>query len=285
MTRARAARALTRGLVLALLAAVALLGWRPSPAFAEDAASCQSSGGVYVYIQPGGGGCSHTDGNGMTILRGLTSVNTNSTGMICQIGGYPDSCPDPVPTNDYWAYWSWSGTAWTYANVGAAADWPKPGEVRAWTFGDRARPSVTPPKPLAPSTVAATTSSATTTSTTTGGTASSDTTTRAPTTRATSTGTTTHVSTATATHAASARTPSPSASASGATPTGSPTPAAAWATPPGPGETGTATPIAVIATTPTSATPRGTPWGVVATVGLLLLAGAGILVARRRGRS
>ena len=196
MTRARAVRAVGRGLVLALLAAATLLAWRPPAAFAEDAASCQASGGVYVYIQPGGGGCSHAGGSGMTILRSLTSVNTNSTGMICQIGGYPNTCPDPVPADDYWAYWDWNGTAWTYANVGAAADWPNPGDVRAWTFGNEVYPSVTPPRPAATSAAATTTSSsAVTTSSPTGvrttTSTTSSTTTRVPTTRTTTVGATT----------------------------------------------------------------------------------------------
>lgn len=270
MNPTRATRVGSRGLVLALLAAVALLGWHPPTALAEDAASCQSSGGVYVYLQPGGGGCSRAGGNGMTILRSLTSVTTNSTGMICQLGGYPSTCPDPVPADDYWTYWDWNGTRWVYATSGAAADWPDPGSVRAWTFGNAVTPTVTPPQAASPATTAATSASSRTTTTSTS--AAIRTTSATRTTRASSTTRTTSAT-------AGATTTRPPASASPArTPSPSPTPASAST----PAASGTATPIAVITTTPTAAPARGTPWGVVVAAGLVVLGGAGIVAAGRR---
>ncbi|HET9129180.1 MAG TPA: hypothetical protein VFN73_13940 [Propionibacteriaceae bacterium] len=282
MTGTRAATALPRAVVLALVTAVALLGWQPPAAHAEDAASCQSTGGVYEYISPGGGGCSHAGGSGMTVLRSLTSVNTNSTGMICQIGGYPTSCPDPVPANDYWAYWFWSGSSWTYASVGAASDYPNPGDVRAWTFGNGVRPTWTPPPKAAPTSAtstAAPTRTATTTRTTTTATTRHP---AAPTTARAATSTRT---TATATRAASTTTTAshpPTRPASSAT-TRSPSPGPSSAPPstPPPTPSHTATPVAISAS-PTSSSTHGTPWGAVVAVCLVLAGAGGIVVARRR---
>ena len=272
MTGSRAAATGARALALALLAAVALLGWRTPPAHAEDAASCQSSGGVYEYISPGGGGCSHAGGSGMTILRSLTSVNTNATGMICQIGGYPSTCPDPVPANDYWTYWFWSGSSWTYAPVGAASDAPTPGSVRAWTFGNSVTPSWTPPRPAttSPSTTSAravtTTRATATTAARTAQSSTSTTSTRtvAPV-IATSTATPRRSPSRAATAASRPASPSPVHSATPGLATGSPSP----------------TPLAISAS-PTSSGVGGTPWGALAAAGLVAVAGAGIVVVRRR---
>ncbi|HEX2858155.1 MAG TPA: hypothetical protein VHO26_11895 [Propionibacteriaceae bacterium] len=286
MTGTRAATALPRAVVLALLTAVALLGWQPPAAHAEDAASCQSSGGVYEYISPGGGGCSHAGGSGMTVLRSLTSVTTNSTGMICQIGGYPSTCPDPVPADDYWAYWVWSGSSWTYASVGAASDYPNPGDVRAWTFGNGVRPTWTPPPRAvaAPTTsTAAPTRTATTARTTTSATKTTATT--RPTGAASvtsSTSTASRTASATTTRATSTASRTPGRPVSRATtPAPSPRASSARATTAPPTPSHTVTPVAISAS-PTSSSTHGTPWGAVV-AGCLVLAGAGgIVVARRR---
>ena len=269
MTGARPAASLPRGLALALLLGVALLGWRAPTAQAEDAASCRSSGGVYEYISPGGGGCSHVGGNGMAILRSVTSVNTNSTGMICQIGGYPSTCADPVPVDNYWAYWIWTGSSWSYASVGAAADWPDPGSVRGWTLGNGVRPGWTPPRPA---------TSTTTTSTTTTSTSAATTTTSAKGTRPTSTSAARSASGPTAA--------TPGRSSPGRTASASPSPAARGVTTvPAPSSVDSggpdgATPVAISAT-PTSSGVRGTPWGALVGVALVALGGAGVIAARR----
>jgi len=283
MTGTRTVAVLSRGVALAVLAAVALLGWQPPVAHAEDAASCQSSGGVYVYISPGGGGCSHAGGSGMTVLRSLTSVNTNSTGMICQIGGYPSTCPDPVPANDYWAYWDWNGVKWDYEHYGAASDYPTPGELRAWTFGNSVYPSWTPPpKAAAPTTSTATSAAPTRTPTTARRTTAATT----PRTAPASTGRpATSVTTSSAARAASATTAAsrtPTRPASGAaSPSPSPHPGSASATTPSPSASPTSTPVA-INSSPTSSPTRGTPWGAIVAACLVLAGVSGIALARRR---
>ncbi len=123
----------------------------------DSAAACQAEGGVYVYIQnfgsTMGGGCSHAGGNGLRVLESLTSVDFNSSGLICRIGGHPSDCSEqPMP---YWSYWLWNGSSWVYATRGAVSRTPSAGSVEAWNYSNTAPPSVRPPaQPALPASAA-----------------------------------------------------------------------------------------------------------------------------------
>lgn len=118
----------------------------------DSAAACQAEGGVYVYIQSFGstmgGGCSHAGGNGLRVLQSLTSVDFNSSGLICRIGGHPSGCSEqPMP---YWSYWLWNGSSWVYSTRGAASRTPRAGSVEAWNYSNTAPPSGRPAARPAP---------------------------------------------------------------------------------------------------------------------------------------
>jgi hypothetical protein len=55
--------------------------------------------------------------------RHLPGPGFNSSGLLCQIGGYPSSCVgrQQDPPYSYWAYFQGSAAGWSYANVGPAS--------------------------------------------------------------------------------------------------------------------------------------------------------------------
>jgi hypothetical protein len=67
---------------------------------------------------------------------GSDNLRWASSGLLCAIESYPapPACGTRVGnTYQYWSYWH-GGTAWTYANVGPAADRLTAGAVEGWHF-------------------------------------------------------------------------------------------------------------------------------------------------------
>lgn len=202
------------------LAAGALLMLLAPPlvprASADPISSCTTTHGTIVAVDFshwGGSivrGCGVSAGTGYELLHdgGFTTAGTQHDGpaFICRIGTagfhagtqYPtpqqDSCVLTPPASAQWSYWLAPAgqNTWSYGQLGAMSDTPKPGEVELWQFGSTnvagttGRPSVSPaqlrasdPSPPSSPRTSATTipshhrSSATGRTSTTSGTASS----------------------------------------------------------------------------------------------------------------
>lgn len=145
--------------------AVAVSVATATPAAADAGSTCVGNGNVWVVVQSPAGtstGCASSFGTGEQALRSAgMSMNYNSSGMICQINGYPQICEEsPMP---YWAYFhAPAGGSWGYANFGAANRTPPAGSAEGWRFGTGEAPGVRvpdmPARPAPPPTTAAATS-------------------------------------------------------------------------------------------------------------------------------
>lgn len=125
-----------------------------APAAADAGSTCVGNGNVWVVVQSPAGtssGCATSFGTGEQALRSAgMSMTHNSSGMICQINGYPQICEEsPMP---YWAYFhAPAGGSWGYANFGAANRTPPAGSAEGWRFGTGEAPGVrVPDKPAPP---------------------------------------------------------------------------------------------------------------------------------------
>lgn len=147
-----------------VLAAVALAATVSATA-AATASAATSDGGctarsgtiVAVDFSHWGGpivrGCALRRRAGYGLLRaaGFTTAGDEHDGpaFICRLGDaafrdgrqYPtsgqDGCVRTPSASGYWSYWLAPAGArrWSYSQVGAMSDVPKPGEVELWTFG------------------------------------------------------------------------------------------------------------------------------------------------------
>ncbi len=98
-------------------------------------------------------GCGIGQRSGYDLLHaaGFTTAGDEHDGpaFICRLGDaafhdgteYPtpsaDACILTPPASGYWSYWlARAGqNRWTYSQLGAMTDVPKPGDVELWTFG------------------------------------------------------------------------------------------------------------------------------------------------------
>lgn len=135
-----------------------------APAAADAGSTCVGNGNVWVVVQSPAGtssGCATSFGTGEQALRSAgMSMTHNSSGMICQINGYPQICEEsPMP---YWAYFhAPAGGSWGYANFGAANRTPPAGSAEGWRFGTGEAPGVRVPDKPAPPAPPPTTAAAT----------------------------------------------------------------------------------------------------------------------------
>jgi hypothetical protein len=139
----------------------ALLGGGPAldRASAAPLTSCTPTHGTIVAVDfarwggPIVRGCGVGQKTGYALLHaaGFTTAGDEHDGpaVICRLGDaafrhgrqYPtpaeDSCISTPPTTGYWAYWiAPKGTNhWAYSLLGAMGEVPKPGEVELWIFG------------------------------------------------------------------------------------------------------------------------------------------------------
>jgi MYXO-CTERM domain-containing protein len=145
-------------LLLCLLVSTAALA--PTQiAAAAPLKDCTSTSGTVVAVNYGhwGGpvvvGCGVKQSSGYNLLHaaGFTTAGDLHDGpaFICRLGDrafrhgtqYPDpsqdACVVTPPSSAYWSYWlALAGqNRWSYSQLGAMADAPKPGEVELWTFG------------------------------------------------------------------------------------------------------------------------------------------------------
>lgn len=259
-----------RGWLVAALAGVAALlavpvQAVPAPALpaaqAAPAPAAASCSGVWVVVAGQGTACATGHATGKAALRsaGFT-VTERSPGFLCRINGYPDDC-NPT-TERYWSYWqaekradgSWG--PWVYSQRGYASTKPKQGNAEGWAFGNGSSPPGSPPVDSPPA--AAPTTSVAAPRTTAPATA--------PRTSAPAARRPQRAATSGTTARAGAGSPPPDTPTPVAPPT-DPTPASA--DPP---------PASADPTPAATATPArgGVPWGVVATVGILLLGGGGL---------
>lgn len=243
------------------------------------AATCSPGDGTTVVVDfgaLGGGvetGCASGAGTGFEALSragfDVTRVQSNPA-FVCRIDGLPgadtEDCTDIPPATGFWSYWTADlGGGWRLATTGAAG--PIRGDLEGWAFSTG---NTVPPAfavPAAPATSTSTTSTTTTSTTTT-------TTTTSSTTSSTTTTTTPPVTTSSPT-----TTTAPPTSGTGSTTTTSatiPTPTTAAASTSLPDTDGDAA--------AGEAPPPGSGAGgfVVGATVVGLVAGAGILVARRR---
>lgn len=154
-----------RGLI-GTAAAVACLGgpltMSAAPASAAAGAaptSCTARSGTIVAVDfshwggPIVRGCAlrRRAGYGLLHAAGFTTAGDqhDGPGFICRLGDaafhrgtqYPtsrqDDCVRTPSASGYWSYWLAPAGAkrWSYSQVGAMNDVPKPGEVELWTFG------------------------------------------------------------------------------------------------------------------------------------------------------
>lgn len=242
------------------------------------AATCSPGDGTTVVVDfgaLGGGietGCASGAGTGFEALSragfDVTRVQSNPA-FVCRIDGLPgadtEDCTDIPPATGFWSYWTADlGGGWRLATTGAAG--PIRGDLEGWAFSTG---NTVPPAfavPAAPATSTSTTSTTTTSTTTTTTTTSSTTSSTTTTTPAV---TTSSPTTSTA----------PPTSGTGSTTTTSatiPTPTTAAAS--------TSLPDATVGAAAGEAPPPGSGAGgfVVGATVVGLVAGAGILVARRR---
>ncbi len=248
-----------RRLWVALTAALLSLGLglAVQPATAQPALpQATTCSGVWVIVDKGPLGgtstrCASSYSTGATALTSAGFSITRKSGMICTIGGVPDPCA--ISNSAYWSYWhaqrraDGSYGAWTYSNLGADSYNPKKGDAEGWRFGNgSSAPGVRPPRVV--------------------------TATPKPTPKPTATKSTPKP-TPTATKKT---TPTPKASAKASakpTPSATPVPTESPVI-----ETPSATPV------PATPEPSGTPTGLLATVGIVGVVGAGLLGWRRFGR-
>lgn len=136
-----------RHLGAAVAAAALLVPAAATPAHAApDVAPCT---GVWVVVEGQRSACAseHATGQQALTSAGFT-VEDSSPGMLCRIGGRPDTCT--VSPSGYWSYWQaprnaeggWD--AWTYSQLGYTNSHPTAGAAEGWVFGD----GRTPPAPL-----------------------------------------------------------------------------------------------------------------------------------------
>jgi hypothetical protein len=103
-------------------------------------------------------------------VLGTSQPVYSSSGLLCQIDGYPSSgCG--TQSGSHYAYWAYfhGGKRWTYANDGPAENDVGPGDVEGWRFEPDGSASPSDPAPRTASSVSGleATASAPTTSTTT----------------------------------------------------------------------------------------------------------------------
>ncbi|GAA3215003.1 hypothetical protein GCM10010532_041710 [Dactylosporangium siamense] len=130
-----------------------------SPASADPLEACTPSSGAIVAVDfgPWGGpvvrGCDATPTTGLDLLHeaGFSTAGTvhDGPGFICRVGhaSFQDGTQRPVPADEpctltpsadaYWSYWIAPAGQdhWTYSQLGAMSQVPKPGEVEAWVYG------------------------------------------------------------------------------------------------------------------------------------------------------
>jgi hypothetical protein len=141
---------------IAVLAA-ALLALALLPTLvAAPAAAAPSCDGVTVRVErPGSTSERCAAGAPRNGLHALSDAGFRYTevpgqaGMVCTIGGYPETCDGTPPADAYWSYWhaEAGASSWTYASRGGGNRTPAPGSHDAWVFGAGAPPSAPPPAP------------------------------------------------------------------------------------------------------------------------------------------
>jgi len=283
---------LRSALAALLLAALAVL--LPLPATRAEAASCS---GVWVVVESSVQ-CATSHSTGLDALRSAGfSVETIGTGYVCRIDGSPSTCTMATP---YWSYWHATRNAdgtwgdWQYAQRGASTYAPPTGSAEGWAFGDGTPPSGTPPASATTSTT--TTRTTTTTTTTKPATSSSSTTTS----KATTNSSTSQPAGSSSSQPAGSTSTQPAGGTSSSQPSGSSAPTAVGSSPapaPAPvtpgavtagGEitasaSGSAGSVPHATGTPVAAA-GGSPVGVLATAGVVLLGGAGLGAVAWRAR-
>jgi hypothetical protein len=223
-------------LALALVAGAVVAPGMAVPASASVVpGACATSKGVTVVVNFGtyGGTSTHcfagasSSTNGVEALQGagFTPVGTNNYGFafICRINNIPppsdEKCETTPPASAYWSYWYASnGGSWTYSSEGGQSHTVVVGGFEGWSFGNGSvRPTGSnpsrPPEPTFKIGPAASTTTHRTASTSHTST-TSPATKRSPTTTATSAGVTS-APTASSTSADSAAAALPSEPAGG----------------------------------------------------------------------
>jgi MYXO-CTERM domain-containing protein len=144
--------------LLCLLAGAAALAAVPA-AGAAPLSDCTSSSGTVIAVNYGhwkgpvvvGCGVGQPTGYRLLHAAGFSTAGDLHDGpaFICRLGDtafhrgaqYPTSseedCVDTPPASAYWSYWLAPAgrNTWSYSQLGAMAEKPKPGEVELWTFG------------------------------------------------------------------------------------------------------------------------------------------------------
>jgi hypothetical protein len=143
-------------LTFALLPTAAVLLPAAGPWGAAPAAAASSCDGVTVRVErPGSTSERCAVGAPRNGLHALGDAGFRYTevpgqaGMVCTIGGHPETCDGTPPTDAYWSYWHADpgASSWTYASRGGGNRTPAPGSHDAWVFGAGAPPSAPPPAP------------------------------------------------------------------------------------------------------------------------------------------
>ncbi len=151
-------RALIGAAILALASTMAAAPMG-SVALADPIGSCTRTHGTIVAVDYGHWsgpivrGCGVDSANGFQLLldAGFTTTGDSHDGpaFACRIGNsafhggtqYPtpseDACVVTPPASAYWSYWLAppGQHTWSYSQLGAVSDHPKPGEVQLWMFG------------------------------------------------------------------------------------------------------------------------------------------------------
>lgn len=145
---------------LVAFAAGAAVAAAPVPATATPISACTATTGTIVAVDfshwggPVVRGCdTNNPKNGAYLLTdmGFTLAGDQHDGpaFICRIGNqafddgtqYPtpkdEACILTPPASAYWSYWLAPAgqNTWTYSQLGAYSEVPKPGEVELWIFG------------------------------------------------------------------------------------------------------------------------------------------------------
>jgi hypothetical protein len=156
----KASRPLTLLAALALAGAATVAPPLASPAAADAINNCTAAAGTVIAVDfahwggPVVRGCDTSNPrNGAYLLtdEGFTLAGDQHDGpaFICRIGNhafnngtqYPTPAQDPCiltpPASAYWSYWLAPAgqNTWTYSQLGAYSEVPKPGEVELWIFG------------------------------------------------------------------------------------------------------------------------------------------------------
>jgi hypothetical protein len=146
--------------VAALAAGAVAAGLPPAAVMAAPLRDCTRSRGTIVVVDFGhwGGpvlrGCGRHASSDYDLLHtaGFTTAGDAHDGpaFICRLGDaafhggaeYPtpaqQSCIHTPPASAYWSYWRAPAgqNHWSYSQLGAMSEVPRPGEVELWTFGD-----------------------------------------------------------------------------------------------------------------------------------------------------